>query len=140
MPGGEGDRRAGPQPRQRRQARRGRRADERPAEGVAVDARDADHQRLAGRRRRPGLERQAHQVARPESADLLAQLDVVDTLAVQAYRLASDERLTQAAAPSLVIGAVGVLPVILVCRSIAGQSSPGRTTPDPGRARVCYRR
>lgn len=45
-----------------------------------------------------------------------------DTLAVQAYRLASDERLTQAAAPSLVIGAVGVLPVILVCRSIAGQS------------------
>lgn len=42
-----------------------------------------------------------------------------DTLAVQAYRLASDERLDQAAVPSLVIVAVGVLPVILVCRSIA---------------------
>lgn len=46
-----------------------------------------------------------------------------DTLAVQAYRLASDERLSQAAAPSLVIGAVGVLPVILVCRAIAAQSA-----------------
>ena len=43
-----------------------------------------------------------------------------DTLAVQAYRLASDERLDQAAAPSLVIAAAGVLPVILVCRAIAG--------------------
>jgi iron(III) transport system permease protein len=57
-----------------------------------------------------------------------------DTLAVQAYRLASDERLTQAAAPSLVIGAVGVLPVILVCRSIAGQSRrrlPPEAAPRP---------
>lgn len=44
-----------------------------------------------------------------------------DTLAVQAYRLAADERLNQAAVPSLVIVAVGVLPVMLVCRSIAGQ-------------------
>jgi len=43
-----------------------------------------------------------------------------DTLAVQAYRLASDERLDQAAVPSLIIAAVGVLPVILVCRAIAG--------------------
>lgn len=44
-----------------------------------------------------------------------------DTLAVQAYRLASDERLDQAAVPSLVIAAAGVLPVILVCRAIVAQ-------------------
>lgn len=42
-----------------------------------------------------------------------------DTLAVQAYRLASDERLTQAAVPSLVIVAFGLLPVIFLCRTIA---------------------
>ena len=42
-----------------------------------------------------------------------------DTLAVQAHRLAADERLRQAAVPSLVIAAIGLLPVILVCRSIA---------------------
>ncbi|MEM1376427.1 MAG: iron ABC transporter permease, partial [Pseudomonadota bacterium] len=42
-----------------------------------------------------------------------------DTLAVQAYRLASDERLTQAAVPSLVIVAFGILPVIILCRTIA---------------------
>ncbi|MEM9011179.1 MAG: iron ABC transporter permease [Pseudomonadota bacterium] len=41
-----------------------------------------------------------------------------DTLAVQAYRLASDERLEGAAVPSLVIVAVGLLPVILVCRAL----------------------
>ncbi|MEL6414231.1 MAG: iron ABC transporter permease [Pseudomonadota bacterium] len=42
-----------------------------------------------------------------------------DTLAVQAYRLASDERLTQAAVPSLIIVAFGILPVIVLCRTIA---------------------
>jgi iron(III) transport system permease protein len=42
-----------------------------------------------------------------------------DTLAVQAYRLASDERLAQAAVPSLVIVAFGLLPVIILCRTIA---------------------
>jgi len=41
-----------------------------------------------------------------------------DTLAVQAYRLASDERLEGAAVPSLVIMAVGLLPVILICRQV----------------------
>ncbi len=41
-----------------------------------------------------------------------------DTLAVQAYRLASDERVQGAAVPSLVIVAVGLLPVILICRQI----------------------
>ncbi|PVA06271.1 ABC transporter permease [Thalassorhabdomicrobium marinisediminis] len=42
-----------------------------------------------------------------------------DTLAVQAYRLASDERLNGAAVPSLLIGAIGLLPVILLCRQVA---------------------
>ena len=41
-----------------------------------------------------------------------------DTLAVQAHRLAADERLEGAAVPSLVIVAVGLLPVILLCRSL----------------------
>lgn len=38
-----------------------------------------------------------------------------DTLAVQAHRLAADERLEGAAVPSLVILAVGMVPVILIC-------------------------
>ncbi len=50
-----------------------------------------------------------------------------DTLAVQAYRLASDERLSGAAVPSLVIVTVGLLPVILVCRGLGAR----RAEPDP---------
>jgi iron(III) transport system permease protein len=46
-----------------------------------------------------------------------------DTLAVQAYRLASDERLDGAAVPSLVIVAIGLLPVILICRQVGRQRS-----------------
>ena len=42
-----------------------------------------------------------------------------DTLAVQAFRLASDERLSGAAAPSLVIAAIGLIPTILLCRRIS---------------------
>ncbi|MEL7276499.1 MAG: iron ABC transporter permease [Pseudomonadota bacterium] len=42
-----------------------------------------------------------------------------DTLAVQAHRLASDERLDQAAVPSLVIVAFGLLPVIILCRRLS---------------------
>ena len=42
-----------------------------------------------------------------------------DTLAVQAYRLASDERLNGAAVPSLVIAAIGLLPILLLCRQVA---------------------
>ena len=42
-----------------------------------------------------------------------------DTLAVQAYRLASDERLADAAVPSLIIVTFGLLPVILLCRTLA---------------------
>ena len=44
-----------------------------------------------------------------------------DTLAVQAFRLASDERLTGAAVPSLMIGAIGLLPVVLLCRRVSRQ-------------------
>ncbi|MEL7211426.1 MAG: iron ABC transporter permease [Pseudomonadota bacterium] len=44
-----------------------------------------------------------------------------DTLAVQAYRLASDERLEGAAVPSLVIVAIGLIPVILLCRRVGRQ-------------------
>ena len=47
-----------------------------------------------------------------------------DTLAVQAHNLASDERLAQAAVPSLVIAAFGVLPVLLLGREIR-RSRPG---------------
>ena len=41
-----------------------------------------------------------------------------DTLAVQAYRLAADERLEGAAVPSLVIVAAGLVPVVLLCRQV----------------------
>ena len=43
-----------------------------------------------------------------------------DTLAVQAYRLAADERLEGAAVPSLIIVAIGLLPVILLCLRLRG--------------------
>ena len=39
-----------------------------------------------------------------------------DTLAVQAYNYASDERLAEAAAPALSIVAVGLLPLIVFSR------------------------
>jgi len=44
-----------------------------------------------------------------------------DTLAVHAYRLASDERLEGAAVPSLLIVAVGLIPVFVLCRQIGRQ-------------------
>lgn len=42
-----------------------------------------------------------------------------DTLAVQAFRLASDERLNGAAVPSLVIAALGLVPTVMLCRRIS---------------------
>jgi iron(III) transport system permease protein len=55
-----------------------------------------------------------------------------DTLAVQAYRLASDERLEGAAVPSLVIVAMGLLPVILICRQVGVWSRvPKNSMPSP---------
>ena len=47
-----------------------------------------------------------------------------DTLAVQAYNLASDERLTEASTASLAIVLVGILPLITLSRAIA-RSRPG---------------
>ncbi len=47
-----------------------------------------------------------------------------DTLAVQAYNFASDERLAEAAIPSLIIVGIGLVPVILLSRTIA-RSRPG---------------
>jgi len=58
-----------------------------------------------------------------------------DTLAVQAYNLASDERLSEAATASLVIVAVGVLPLILLSRTIA-RARPGDDRPAAGAPRA----
>jgi iron(III) transport system permease protein len=41
-----------------------------------------------------------------------------DPLAVQAYNLAADERLAEAATASLVIVAVGLLPILVLSRAI----------------------
>jgi iron(III) transport system permease protein len=53
-----------------------------------------------------------------------------DTLAVQAYNLAKDERLAQAATPSLVIVACGLLPILLMSRAIM-KSRPGSAAKAP---------
>ena len=54
-----------------------------------------------------------------------------DTLAVRVYRLASDERLAEAATPALAIVAAGVLPVILLSAAIArSRAGHGGTRPD----------
>lgn len=54
----------------------------------------------------------------------------LDTLAVQAFRLASDERLDGAAVPSLVIVTIGLLPVILLCRGLGRKGAvSAKTTP-----------
>jgi len=39
-----------------------------------------------------------------------------DTLAIEAYNLAKDERLAEAAAPSLVIVLIGLVPLLVVTR------------------------
>ncbi len=51
-----------------------------------------------------------------------------DTLAIQAYRLASDERLAEASTASLMIVATGLLPVIVLSRTIMASrpGSPGK--------------
>ena len=58
-------------------------------------------------------------VAKELPATLIMRPFNFDTLAVQAHRLASDERLAGAAVPSLVIAAVGLIPVLLLCRQVA---------------------
>ncbi|MEM9240929.1 MAG: iron ABC transporter permease [Pseudomonadota bacterium] len=53
------------------------------------------------------------------------------TLAVQAHRLAADERLFEAAVPSLVLVAFGLVPVIILCRSL-GRESQHKLQPQAG--------
>jgi len=48
-----------------------------------------------------------------------------NTLAVRAFELASDERLAEAAAPALCIVVVGMLPVLLLARTLGARPSPG---------------
>jgi iron(III) transport system permease protein len=60
-----------------------------------------------------------------------------DTLAVQAYNLASDERLAEASTASLAIVAVGLLPVIVASRRLVrprGTPEAAATQPVPARA------
>jgi iron(III) transport system permease protein len=47
-----------------------------------------------------------------------------DTLAVEVYRLAADERLSAAAIPALTIVAMGIIPVLLLSWQIAAERSP----------------
>ncbi|MEM1372287.1 MAG: iron ABC transporter permease [Pseudomonadota bacterium] len=54
------------------------------------------------------------------------------TLAVRAHRLASDERLFEAAVPSLILVAFGLLPVILLCRAIGRDRSDKRAKTPAG--------
>lgn len=49
-----------------------------------------------------------------------------DTLAIEAFQLASNERLEAAAPPSLIIVAAGLAPVIILCRAI-GRARPGQS-------------
>ena len=57
------------------------------------------------------------------------------TLAVQAHRLASDERLAEAAVPSLVLVAFGLIPVLILCRTIGRESRDApRAAAQAGRA------
>ena len=56
------------------------------------------------------------------------------TLAVQAHRLASDERLAEAAVPSLVLVAFGLIPVALLCRTLGRDGTQGRRSAKLGTA------
>ncbi len=47
-----------------------------------------------------------------------------DTLAVVAYQLARDERLSEAALPSLAIVVVGLLPVVMLSRALRRDALP----------------
>ena len=47
-----------------------------------------------------------------------------NTLAIRTYELANEERLADAASPALAIVLVGIIPVIILSRSIA-RSRPG---------------
>ena len=51
-----------------------------------------------------------------------------DTLAVEAFQLATTERLDGAAAPALLIVLAGLVPVVLLWRALAA-SRPGHDAP-----------
>ena len=57
-----------------------------------------------------------------------------DTLAVQAFNLASDERLAEASTASLAIVAVGLLPVIVASRRLVRPAASGERIADPAAA------
>ena len=58
-------------------------------------------------------------------ATLLLRPFNFDTLATQAYALARDERLAEAALPSLAIVAVGLVPIIALARASRRRGAPG---------------
>jgi iron(III) transport system permease protein len=95
-----------------------------PAPGAPADpARQPVHRRPAGVRR-------CHEGVAGDAGD--APFDF-DTLATQAYTLASDERLAEAASVSLAIVAVGLLPLIVLSRQISRARSLTETSAAPRR-------
>jgi iron(III) transport system permease protein len=64
-------------------------------------------------------------VMRELPATLILRPFNFDTLATRVYRLASDERLADAALPAIVIVLVGVIPVLLLQRSSAARQASG---------------
>ena len=86
----------------------------------------AGRARLFGRLHLPLLQRSALAAALLVFVDTMKELPATlalrpfgsDTLAVVAYNLARDERLAEASLPSLAIVAVGLLPVLLLSRTI----------------------
>jgi iron(III) transport system permease protein len=81
---------------------------------------------LLGRLHLPLLRRSALAAALLVFVDVMKELPATyvlrpfnsDTLAVIAYQMAKDERLGEAALPSLAIVLVGLLPVILLSRAL----------------------
>jgi iron(III) transport system permease protein len=63
-------------------------------------------------------------------ATLLLRPFNFDTLAVQAYNLAADERLTEAATAALGIVAAGLIPIIVLSRTVA-RARPGEEPRPP---------
>jgi iron(III) transport system permease protein len=64
-------------------------------------------------------------VAKELPATLILRPFNFDTLAVQAHRLAADERLQGAAVPSLALAALGLIPVLIVMRRMGREAGSG---------------
>ena len=64
-------------------------------------------------------------VAKELPATLILRPFNFDTLAVQAHRLASDERLSGAAVPSLALAALGLIPVLILMRRMGRKGGGG---------------